>query len=71
MFSNDVGHVDVAISGSAPHAVPGGAGISVPLTFTVIRDVIHDEGLLCCVHCRDPGKDKFSFLFLSGRKTKN
>lgn len=52
MSGNDVGHIDLPIVRFAPHAATGGALIGVPLIFIVISDVIHDDGLVLCVHCR-------------------
>ena len=51
MVGDHVGHVDPSISGFAPHAVVGGAGISVSLIFIVISNVVDDQGLVLLTHC--------------------
>lgn len=50
MCGDDVRHVDLSIAGLSPHAAAGGAGISVPLVFIVISNVIHHQGLVLRTH---------------------
>lgn len=51
MCGDDVGHVDLSVSGFAPHAALGGAAIGVSLALVVIGNIVHDQGLLLRTHC--------------------
>lgn len=52
MRGNDVGDVDLPIRRLGPHAAAGCAGISVPLLFAVVGDVVDDQRLIGSAHCR-------------------